>query len=74
MELVGWRPKLVTPIVREETEDGWRVVRGTFPPVLLGEGLSEAEAIGLQDAELDVIQRTNEEIVEVSNPEGRAST
>jgi len=45
-----YQPKVVTPVVRQELEDGsWRVISGTFPPTLIAEGVTEAEAIEIQD-------------------------
>lgn len=45
-----FQPRIVTPVLRQETETGWRVVMATFPPTLLAEGVTESEAIEIQEA------------------------
>lgn len=51
--MADFQPRIVTEVGREQTEFGWRVIMFTLPPVLLGEGLTEAEAIEIQQAKLD---------------------
>lgn len=50
-------PRIVTPVIREQTDLGWRVVMLTFPPTLLGEGLTEQEAVEVQAMEVERLGR-----------------
>jgi len=45
-----FQPRIVTPVLRQETaQDVWRVVMYTHPQAtVLGEGLTETQAIELQ--------------------------
>lgn len=47
-----YQPRVTTPVVRQELPNGsWRVLRASFPPVILAENVTEQEAIDAQTEE-----------------------